>query len=813
MNIWLQDLRLAFRMLRKNLVLTLVILASLGIGIGANSAIFSVVDALLLRPLPYPHPDRLAAVWLHSPGIGILRDWPSPGQYIDIQNQNHSFDQMALAQSRTFTLTGREQPERVDVLSSQSSLLNMFGAKPLFGRILLPEEDTPGRPGVAVLSYGAWQRLFNADPTIVGKSITLNAKSFTVVGVLERRFMLNTEVMPSEGPMDKVDIFLPLPLGPDAAQRRGDENYNIVVRLKPGVSIQQAQADINVIANGIRIKDKRDASYGMDVIGLQQQVVGDVRRALLVLLGSVSLVLLIACANVANLLLARAAGREKEVAIRTALGAGWHRLARQLLTESILLSLLGGAAGLLVARVSLLAVRTMNPGNIPRLGEIGINGSVLAFTFVLSLATGILFGLAPAWRAIKLDPNSSLKVGGRSGQSDGGLYLKRHRLRGLLVASELAISLVLLIGAGLLIRSFVRLQSVSPGFAADNVLSMQFVVSDPKYRDQKILSGFYHEVENRIARLPGVAAEGTVSALPLTGSVGWGGIHVEGYNPPPGQELQVDLRDASADYFRTMQIPLVAGRFFSDQDNLDSQKVAIIDQKFAQRFWPHNDAVGKHLWFDPKKPVTIVGVVGVVKQYGLDTDGKIASYFPMQQGPDGGTFLVARSSSDDPGLANAITREIHAVDPAAVIYGIRTMNDRLHDSLARQRFSSTMLGAFAAFALLLAAVGLYGVMSFLVTQSTHDIGILVALGARRENILALVLRQGMQLTLIGIFAGLIGAVALTRVIASLLFHVSATDFATFLAVPALLAVVAFAATVIPAWRASSVDPMVALREE
>ncbi len=813
MKIWLQDLRVALRVLRKNLALTIVILASLGIGIGANSAIFSVVDALLLRPLPYPHPDRLAAVWLHSPAIGILRDWPSPGQYIDLQNQNHSFSQMAIAQSRTFTLTGREQPERVDVLSTQSSLLSMLGAKPLLGRTLLPEEDTPGRPGVAVLSYGAWQRLFNADATIVGKSITLNGKSYTVVGVLNRHFMLNAEVIPSEGPMDKVDMFLPLPLGPDAAQRRGDENYNIVVRLKPGVSVQQAQADINVIANGIRIKDKRDASFGMDVIGLQQQVVGDVRRALLVLLGSVALVLLIACANVANLLLARAAGREKEVAVRSALGASWQRLARQLLTESILLALLGGVAGLLVARVSLLAVRTMNPGNIPRLDEIGINGAVLAFTFGLSLVTGVLFGLAPVWRAIKLDPNSSLKAGGRGGQGDGGLYLKRHRLRGLLVASELAVSVVLLIGAGLLIRSFVRLQSVTPGFTVDHVLSMQFVVSDPKYKDQKILAGFYREVETRIAHLPGVVAEGTVSALPLTGSVGWGGIHVEGYNPPPGQELQVDMRGASINYFSTMQIPLIAGRFFSDQDNLDSSQVAIIDQKFAQRFWPHNDAVGKHVWFDPKKPITIVGVVGTVKQYGLDTDGKIATYFPAQQGPDRGTFLVARSSSDDPGLANAITREIHAVDPTAVVFGIRSMQDRLYDSLARQRFSSTMLAAFALFALLLAAVGLYGVMSYLVTQSTHDIGILVALGARRRNILSLVVRQGMQLTVIGVFAGLIGAVALTRVIASLLFGVSATDVATFLTVPAVMVLVAFAATVIPAWRASSVDPMVALRDE
>jgi predicted permease len=813
MNLWVQDFRYAFRVLRKNLVLTLVILASLGIGIGANSAIFSVVDALLLRPLPYPHPDRLAAIWLHSPGIGILRDWPSPGQYIDIQNQNHSFDQMAIAQSRTFTLTSREQPERVDALSAQSSLLAMFGAKPLLGRTFLPEEDKPGRPAVAVLSYGAWQRLFNGDPAIVGKSITLNGKSCTVAGVLERRFLLNAEVMPSEGPMDKVDIYLPLPLGPDAAQRRGDENYNIVVRLKPGISLQQAQADIDIIANGIREKDHRDVSFGMDVIGLQKQVVGDVRRALLVLLGSVALVLLIACANVANLLLARAAGREKEVAIRTALGAGWQRLTRQLLTESILLGLLGGAAGLIVARISLWVVRTMNPGNIPRLDEIGINGTVLAFTFALSLATGILFGLAPAWRAIRINPNSSLKAGGRSGQSDGGLYLKRHRLRGLLVVSELALSLVLLIGAGLLVRSFIRLQSVAPGFTADNIMSMQVVVSDPRYRDEKIVAGFYREIESRIAHLPGVVAEGAVSSLPLTGTVGWGGIHVEGYAPPAGQELQVDQRTASTNYFQAMQIPLIYGRFFSDQDNLETPQVAIIDQKFAQRFWPHNDAIGKHLWFDPKKPITIIGVVGTVKQYSLETDGKIAAYFPLQQGPDRGMFLVARSNSRNSGLSTAITNEIHAVDPTAVVYGIRSMQDRLYDSLARQRFSSTMLGAFAGFALLLAAVGLYGVMSYLVTHSTHDIGTLIALGARRENILALVVRQGMQLTVIGIIAGLIGAAALTRVIASLLFGVSAMDAATFLIVPALLALVAFCAMVIPAWRATNVDPIVALREE
>ena len=813
MPLWLQDLRYALRALRRNTMMSVVILASLGIGIGANSAIFSVVDALLLRPLPYPHADRLVAVWLHSPGIGILRDWPSPGEYIDVQNQNHSFEAMALAQSRSFTLTGREQPELVDVLSTQSSLLEMLGAKPLLGRRLLPQEDKPGQAAVAILSYGVWQRLFNSDAAIVGKSITLNGKPYMVAGVLRRGFTVNAEVLPSEGPMDKIDIYLPLPLAADAEQRRGDENFNILARLKPRVSIEQAQADINIIASRIREKDKRDASFGMDVVGLQQQGVGDVRRPLLVLLGAVALVLLIACANVANLLLARAAGRAKELAIRTTLGADWKRLIRQLLTESILLGLLGGAVGLLVARVSLWVVRAMNPGNIPRLDEIGINVTVLAFTFGLSLATGVLFGLAPAWRVVRLDPNASLKAGGRTGQSDGGLYLRRHRLRGLLVVSEIALSLILLVGAGLLIRSFIRLQKVPPGFTTDHVLSMEVTVSGPRYHDDPSVAAFYNGVDTRIAHLPGVVAEGEVSALPLTGSVGWGGINVEGYTPPPGHELQVDLRLASTDYFRAMQIPLVAGRYFTEQDGPASQQAVAVDAKFAQRFWPHGDAIGKHLWFDPKKPFTIVGIVGTVKQYGLETDGKIATYFPYRQVPSRGTFLVARTTSEEAGLSSAIVREIHAVDPTAVVYGVRTMQDRLFDSLARQRFSTTMLGVFAGFALLLAAVGLYGVMSYLVTQSTRDIGILVALGAGRDTILGLVVRQGMLLALIGILAGLAGAVAVTRVMATLLFGVSATDVATFMSVPALLAAVALAATMIPAWRASSVDPMVALREE
>ncbi|MGB6496460.1 MAG: ABC transporter permease [Candidatus Acidiferrum sp.] len=813
MHVFLQDLRYALRMLRKNFMLTVVIVSSLAIGIGANSAIFSVVDALLLRPLPYPHADRLAAVWLHSPAIGIFRDWPSPGEYIDLQNENHSFDQMALAQSRTFILRGRQQPEQLYGALVQSSLLEMLGAKPLLGRLLLPEEDKPGKARVVILTENVWRRLFDADPGIVGKTIVLNGNPAIVAGVLQHSFQLNAEVMPSEVPMDKMDLFLPLPLDAGAEKNRGDENYNVMVRLKPGVSLKQAQADIDVIASRIREKDKRGASFGMHVVGLQEQVVGDVRRALLVLLGAVGLVLLIACANVANLLLTRAAGREKEVAIRTALGAGWDRLARQLLTESVLLGLLGGAAGLAVAQMSLDVVRAINPGNIPRLEDISVNGAVLVFTFGVALATGVLFGVAPLWHALKVDLNTSLKAGGRSGQSDGGLHVRRHSLRGLLVVSELTVSLMLLIGAGLLIRSFVRLQSVPPGFTTDHVLTMEVAAVGPKYGEDKSVVNFYNEIESRVAHLPGVVAEGAVSALPLTGEVGWGQIHVEGYTPPPGQELQADIRVASKDYFRTMEIPLRKGRFFNEDDTADKPQVVIIDEKFAQRFWSGSDPIGKHLWFDPKKPITIVGVVGVVKQYGLETEGKIAFYLAEDQNPGNRMFLAVRTSTEAAGLSSAVAGEIHAVDPDVVVYGVRTMQERLYDSLARQRFSSMMLGAFAVFALLLAAVGLYGVMSHLVSQSTHDLGVLVALGARPANIVKLVVRQGMELAGVGILAGLAGAFALTRVMTSLLFGVSTMDAVTFGSVPLLLAAVAIAATAIPAWRATRVDPMVALREE
>ena len=808
-----QDFLYALRMIRKNLGSSAVIVLSLAIGIGANTAIFSVIDALLLHPLSYPQPERLAAVWLHSPGIGIFRDWPSPGQYIDIQNENHSFDDMALAQSRGFILTGREQPERLMAMKTQSSLLRMLGARAERGRLLLPEDDRPGKAPVVVLTERVWKRLFSSDPEIIGKAITLNGNPYTVVGLLGPEFLLNNEVMPSEGPMDKVDLIVPLPLAPDAAQKRGDENYNIMVRLKSGVTIQQAQQDINAIASRIREKDKRGETFGMHIVGLQEQVVGDVRPVLLVLLGSVAVVLLIACANVANLLLTRATGRAKEVAIRTALGAKWQRLVRQLLTESVLLSLIGGAAGLISAGWCIHLVHTIKPGNIPRMEEIGISASVLAFTFGISFITGILFGVAPAWRAVKVDLNTTLKAGGRSASGNTGLRVSKHQLRGLLVVSELALSLILLIGAGLLVRSFVRLQSVAPGFTTENVLTMEVALRGETYKKDEAVVGFYRELHNRISHLPGVEAAGTTSVLPLTGSVGWGRINVEGYNPPPGQELQVDLRAASTDYFRAMQIPLIQGRFFDDHDISTAQQMVIIDEKFAQRFWPHESAIGKHLWFDPKKPYTIAGVVGVVKQESLDISGKIATYFPDLQVPSNDMFLVVRGSSDVTALAPSIVREIHSLEPTAPVNNIQTMKDLLGQSLARPRFATTLLGAFAVFALILAAVGVFGVLAYLVSQNTRDIGVRMALGAQSGHILGLVVRQGMELAGIGIASGVVLALVLTRVMSSLLFEIRPTDALTFGTVVAILSATALAATVIPAQRAIRVDPIVTLREE
>jgi predicted permease len=815
----LDDLRYASRTLRRSWALTLVIVASLAIGIGANSAIFSVVNALLLKPLPYPDAERLVVLWLRSPGINIPQDWPSPGHYLDIQQENRSFELMSISRGRVATLIGPDQAERVEGIETSSSLFPLLGAKALYGRVLKAEEDVPGQAPVVILSHAFWQRAFGGDPAIVGRTITLNGmgtgggearNQFEVVGILDRNFLMTGEIMPTVASIRQMDVFLPLPFGPETqTKRRGDENFNVMARLKPGVSVEQAKGDVLQTAARIRDRDKRDATFTIDTVSLVESVVGNVRLAVLVLLGFVALVLLIACVNVANLLLTRATGRQKEVAVRTALGASWQRLVRQLLTESLVLGLLGGVAGLLIAQAALQVVRTLNPGNIPRIEAITLDGTVLAFTFAISIVTGLLFGLAPALRAARVDVNASIKAGGRNTQGEGGLGSSRGRLRGLLVIAEVAISLMLLIGAGLLLRSFVRLQQVSPGFDPAGVVSMRIGGTSRPLPNRDVAIPYYRPITEALAVVPGVQSMGFVTALPFTSSVGWGSINVEGWTPQPGQELQVDQRNATTDYFRTMKIPLLQGRYFEDSDlPMQAAQVAIVDQKFADRFWPQG-AIGKQVWFNPQQKITIVGVVGTVKQYGLDIDGRMVVYRPSPFG----AWHVARTSGDPATVAAALARKIRELDPTMTVSDIQTMTERMGASMARQRFSATMLGAFALFALILAVVGVYGVMSHLVAQGSHDIGVRMALGAERSKILTMVMRQGMELALAGIVLGLIGAVALTRVMAGLLFNVSTIDVATFSIVPLALALTATVAILIPALRATRVDPVVALREE
>lgn len=817
MNLAVQDLRYALRMMRRNRSFTLIIILSLAIGIGTNSIVFSVVNALLLHPLQYPEPDRLAILWLRVPGIGITQDWPSPGEYNDIKTQTHVFKELALARGQSFTLTGLFEPLRVQGMRISSGFLPLLGAEPLMGRIFFRDEDAPGQPNAAVLTYGLWTGLFGADPHIVGRSVILNGAQYTVVGVLRSDFVLNHEVVPTLNGIAKAEIFLPLPLAADASSDYVNEIYNVLGRLKPGVTFQAAQTDLNIVADHIRDQHHRDGTFTISAVPLTEQVVGSVRRALLVLLCSVTFVLLIACSNVANLLLFRTASRKKEVAIRAALGASRRRLVRQLLTESLALGLLGGAAGLVLAALGLYMLKKFNPGNIPRLDEIAIDSTVLVSTIAISILTGIIFGTAPALRLMRVDFHSNLKESGRSSQSEGGFGLTRNKLRSLLVVSEIALSLVLLAGSGLLIRSFTRLLNVPPGYNPDRVISLRLALTDPKYNDAQAKISFYENVAARVRNLPGVTTVGMISALPLAAPGGWGGLAIDGYMPPPNEpELQVDQRIATPDYFRTMQIPLLKGRFFAEGDTLEGQPVSIVDEKMARRFWPHQDPIGKRIRNndDPKSPWTvIVGIVGSVNQHGLDLEHRAVAYFPYKQVPQNVMYVAARTSSDQPTAAQVIIRQVHAVDPNVSAYDISTMHERLYQSLARQRFVMMALSVFAGFALILAVIGVYGVLSYAVSQGRRDIGVRLMLGAQSSEVLRLVLQHGLALAFSGIVIGLAGSVSLSHLMQSLLFEVKATDKITLSLVALLLLVIALIASYIPAQRAVKVDLLAALRDE
>ena len=822
MNTLAQDIRYALRAFAKHPGFTLAAVLSLAIGIGANTSIFSVANALLLRPLPYKDANRLVILWNRSPGLNITEDWFSPAQYLDIKNGHQGFEQVAIAIGGNYNLTGEGAPERVGVTRVSSNLLPMLGVSAERGRLFVPDEDSPGAAATAVLTDGMWARRYGRDPEMIGKSITINGQPYEVVGILPQRFALPREVLPLLDGTEQADIFLPLPLTPNAAQIRTNEDYNIVGKLKPGVSVAPAQAEMDTITARLRrdYPENYPPNGGLtfSIVPLLEQVVGNVRPALLVLLGSVGLVLLIACANVANLQLSRAVARQQEIAVRTALGASRWRIIRQLLTESVLLALGGGALGILMCLWSMQWIHVLGTKSIPRLQDVGIDSRVLLFTVLLSVCSGILFGLAPALRVSRLDLNATLKDASRGSACTSAVWGHGNNVRRLLVVSELALSVVLLIGAGLLIRSFVRLQNVSPGFNAQNVLTFDLTMTGRKYSDKQAIWNTYRQLWDRLEHVPGVSASGGVTSLPLSQAYAWTPITVEGRAPLPGEKfLNADERVVGGHYFAAMGIPLRRGRFFNEQDDASKPGVVLVDEYMAEQIWPGQDPIGKRIHIvelksdDPWQ--TVVGVVGRVKQDTLDSDPRIAFYLPQTQYPTRAMTVALRSGNDPSGVLSAVKNELRKLDADLPMYYIRTMQQRVDESLARRRFSMLLLVVFAGVALALATIGIYGVMAYLVNQGTREIGIRVALGATRRNIVSLVVRQGMALALSGVAIGLAGAFLLTRLIRSLLFGVQATDPVTFVGIALLLGLVALLASYIPARRASRVDPLVALRYE
>jgi predicted permease len=810
------DLSNGGRNLLKHPGFTAVAVLSLAIGIGANSAIFSVTNALLLRPLPYKNAERLVILWSRSPGLNVPQDWFSPGQYLDVKDQNSVFDETAITIGASFNISGRGAPEHVDGAKVSSSFFSLVGTTAMLGRVLLADEDIPGKPPTVVLSNGFWRRYFGADESAIGRTLTLNGNDFTVVGVMPPYFVLNKEVMPAVNGIQNADLLVPLPLSESARSNRGNEDFNIFARLKPGISVAQAQSEMDIIAD--RMKQQYPANYPPDggltisVVPLLQQVVGDISLALKILFGAVGFVLLIACANVANLLLSRAATRTKEIAIRSACGASRSRIIRQLVTESILLALLAGLTGTGLAYLMLKALVVLGPDNIPRLNEVSIDVRVLAFTFIVAVLTGVLFGLAPALRVSRIDLNEVLKEGGRRAVSGRAT----HRPRKLLVVSEIALSLVLLIGAGLLIRSYQRILNAHPGFNPHNVLSLRLSLTNVKYPKPETITAFFRDVIERLNGLSEVESVATTYSLPMsTVALAWEPIRIENYAPKSSHELIIsNVRIVSPDYFRTMGIPLVKGRYFDQHDTKDAPETVIVDETLAQRFWPNEDAVGKRIQRGGSGAWrTVVGVISNARQYSSEKEPPIAVYFPFEQYVARNMFLVIRTTIDPASTISTITKEIQSIDPEMPIFDVGTMDQRLSDSLASRRFAMLLLGLFAVVASLLAAIGIFGVIAYTVNERTHEIGIRLALGAQPSGILQLVIKQAVALTSVGVAIGLGCAFALTRVLAAMLFGISTTDVFTFASTPVVLAVVALLASYLPARRASRVDPMVALKCE
>lgn len=804
-DLW-QDLRYAARMLIRNPGFTVIAVLALALGIGANSAIFSVVNTVLLRPLPFKNPDALMMIWEDATHLGFPDNTPSPANFIDWRDQNTVFDGMAAMAQGSFNLTGAGEPERCDGRRVSANIFNLLGVEPILGRTFRPEEDKPGSH-VVLLSYGLWQRRFGGEAGVVGRALSLNGESYTVIGVMPR----TAELPSSENWHDQ--LWVPIAFTSEQAASRGNHYLEVLARLKPGVTRQQAQAEMSTIASRLeRQYPEHNTRIGIKVKSLHDQLVGNIKPALLVLLGAVGFVLLIACANVANLLLARAAVRQKEIALRLALGASRSRLTRQFLTESVLLAGLGGAFGLLLSVVGLNILKQFIPDSISQAQSIGIDGKVLIFTVLVSLVTGLIFGLAPATQASNFNLNETLKEGGR----DSGAGSRGNRLRGLLVISEVAVSFLLLIGAGLLISSFLHLLKLDPGYRADHLLTMKVALPDTKYPDKERRAPFFRELIRRVQTLPGVQSVAVASNLPLTYNGDSMPIGIEGRaDPPPDQWPDVILRVVSPGYFSTMGIPLVQGRDFTDQDRPDAIRVAVVSEKMARYYWPNESPIGKR--FKPGSVAgdspwrEIVGVVKDVRQNDFAAEPKMQMYLSHEQVSSfAANAVVVRTSVDPFSLGTAVRKVVWEIDKDQPVSDIRSMEDIVSTAVARQRFSMMLLGIFATLALVLAAVGIYGVMSYSVAQRTREIGIRMALGAQRSDVLKMTVGQGFKLVLIGVAVGLAFAFILTRVMASLLFGVSATDPITFITISAVLMVVALVASYIPALRATKVDPMVAL---
>ena len=807
MSTFLQDLLFGTRMLYKNRGFTSVALIALAVGIGANTAIFSVVNSVLLHPLPFRDPQRLIMIWEnYQQRGGPEREWASPADFRDFRDQAQSFEHVAALVGWGPTLTGQGEPEDLQGAGVSYDTFEMLGVEPALGRNFRPDEDQAGAERVVVLSHQFWQRRLAADPTVVGKSLTLSGESFTVIGVMPRglRFPIlnNTDVWRTIGPV----------LAGNSRCQRDCLILRVMAKLKPGVTIETARAEVTAIAdqNAERFPDS-NKGVGATLVPLHEQLVGDVRPAMLVLLGAVGLVLLIACANVANLLLARAAAREKEVAIRAALGASPARLIRQHLTESILLAVIGGALGLLIAFWMVDLLLSFAPPGTPRIEEVAIDSGVLVFTLGIALLTGVAFGLAPALLASRTDFNSALKEGGR----DTSATSRGARVRSALVVSEVALALMLLIGAGLLIKSFVNLQRVDPGFNPKNVLRVDITIPRTRYTEPIRSAAFYKQLLDRVSTLSGVEYAGAVSSLPLSGSGTDANFAIEGQPPSePDRQPVAWYSSITPGYFRALGIRLLKGRELTERDSADGPKVVIISETMARRYFPDSEALGKRLMFGGGKDLReIVGVVSDVKYFGLSVDSRPSMYFPHAQNPARGMSVVVRTKGDPLTLAAAIRGEVSTLDRDLAVSNVMSMEELVGVSLAAPRFTLLLLGAFAAVAMLLAAIGVYGVVSYSVTQRSHEIGVRMALGARVSDVLKLVVGQGMKLVLGGVGLGLIAAYAMTRAMESLLFGVSATDVTTFASTALLLAGVALGACLVPARRATKVDPMESLRYE